>query len=181
VDLVVIYGPPGVGKLTTAKELSRLTGYKLFDNHASIDVVRRVFDFGDAPFWDLVLRLRFDVIDQAAKHGVSVVTTFVYVHPEDIAYVAKMEGFVEGNGGRILYAGLRCTREVLEQRVQSEGRAATGKLTSLPTLKEMQGDRDIFAPIPERESLIIDNTNLQPEESARRIIAHYGLQILDGN
>ena len=49
-NLVFIYGPPGVGKLTVAKELAGLTGYKLFHNHLSIDWVLPVFDFGSDPF-----------------------------------------------------------------------------------------------------------------------------------
>ena len=44
--LVFIYGPPAVGKLTVATELVKLTGFKLFDNHVSIDFVKSVFEFG---------------------------------------------------------------------------------------------------------------------------------------
>ncbi len=32
-QLVFLYGPPGVGKLTVGNALSALTGYKLFHNH----------------------------------------------------------------------------------------------------------------------------------------------------
>ena len=57
-NLVFIYGPPGVGKFTVATELAELTGYKLFHNHQSIDAVRAVFTFGDQPFPRLVHRIR---------------------------------------------------------------------------------------------------------------------------
>ena len=40
--LVVIYGAPGVGKLTTAKALAELTGFRLFHNHLSFDLVSAV-------------------------------------------------------------------------------------------------------------------------------------------
>jgi replication-associated recombination protein RarA len=32
-DLVISYDAPGVGQLTVATALARLTGYRLFDNH----------------------------------------------------------------------------------------------------------------------------------------------------
>ncbi len=43
-DLVYLYGPPAVGKLTIATELARRTGFKVFHNHLSIDCVKPVFD-----------------------------------------------------------------------------------------------------------------------------------------
>ena len=49
-NLVFIYGPPGVGKLSVARELARATGYKLFDNHVSIACAESVFEFGTKPF-----------------------------------------------------------------------------------------------------------------------------------
>src|SRR5687768_16916272 len=107
-DLVVIYGPPGVGKLTTAKEVARLTGYKLFDNHASIDVIRRVFDFGDEPFWPLVNRIRFDVIEQAAKRDVSLVYTCAYVHPDDRDFIEKFLVLPVQHRGRTCLVQLSC-------------------------------------------------------------------------
>ena len=42
--LIVIYGPPAAGKLTVSKELSRITGYKVFHNHLAIDFIESVLD-----------------------------------------------------------------------------------------------------------------------------------------
>ncbi len=38
--LVFIYGPPASGKLTVARELAALTGYKLFHNHLVVEALR---------------------------------------------------------------------------------------------------------------------------------------------
>lgn len=37
--LVFIYGMPAAGKLTVAKELAGLSGYKLFHNHQVVDLL----------------------------------------------------------------------------------------------------------------------------------------------
>ena len=36
-DFVFLYGAPAVGKLTVGRELARLTGVRLFDNHLVVD------------------------------------------------------------------------------------------------------------------------------------------------
>jgi shikimate kinase len=177
VDLLLLYGPPGVGKLTTARELSRLTGYKLFDNHASIDVIRRVFDFKDEPFWPLVRRLRRDVLEAACAHGVDVITTGAYIYPDDTAVMESGFEIVEKYSARVLLTHLTCDIAELERRVQSEGRA--NKMNSLETAREDIARHDYFTPIPGRESLHIDNSDLLPEDAARRIIEHYGLPLLE--
>lgn len=47
--LVLIYGPPAAGKLTVAKGLAHLTGYKFFHNHLTVDVVLSVFERASKP------------------------------------------------------------------------------------------------------------------------------------
>ena len=43
--LIVIYGPPAAGKLTVAKELSKLTGFKVLHNHITIDLIDHFIGF----------------------------------------------------------------------------------------------------------------------------------------
>jgi len=175
VDLVFIYGPPGVGKLTVARELARLTGYKVFHNHLSIACAESVFDFGTRPFGKIVDTIRMAVFEEAAREGVSLVFTFVYACPEDTPFVERVCEVVEGGGGRVCLVRLVCDRESLERRLPHPERAAVGKIASLDTLREVTARYDIFSPVPGRESLSIDNTEIPPDEVARRIIAHYHL------
>jgi hypothetical protein len=174
-NLVFIYGPPGVGKLSVAKELARLTGYKLFDNHVSIRCADSVFDFGTEPFWRIVGSIRDMVFEEAAANGVSLVTTFVYSHPQDLPGIERRCDSFESRGGRVLLVRLFCEREELERRLQRPGRAEAGKLASLETFREVLTRHDLFSPVPGRESLEIDNTALAPEEVAGLIASHYHL------
>ena len=55
-NLIILFGPPAVGKMTVGQELSRLTGYPLLHNHMTIDLVTEFFDFGTPQFGRLVPR-----------------------------------------------------------------------------------------------------------------------------
>lgn len=174
-SLVFIYGPPGVGKLSVARELARATGYKLFDNHVSIRCAESVFDFGTEPFWRIVRAIRDMVFEEAAGEGVPLVFTYVYGHPQDLSHVERLCGLFEARGGGALLVRLTCSREELERRVVRPERAASGKLASLDTLRDVASRNDIFSPVPGRESFEVDNTDLAPEEVARLIIERYQL------
>ncbi|MBD0327065.1 MAG: AAA family ATPase, partial [Pyrinomonadaceae bacterium] len=47
--LIFLHGLPGVGKLTVARELAKLTGFKVFHNHLAVDLVESLFEFGSQP------------------------------------------------------------------------------------------------------------------------------------
>ena len=174
-NLIFIYGPPGVGKLTVAKELARATGFKVFHNHVSIDCAETVFEFGTKPFGRVIDKIRMAVFEEAASEGVSLVFTFVYACPEDTPFVERVCEAVESRGGRVRLVQIVCDREELERRLPHPDRARVGKMASLDMLREVAARYDIFSPVTGRESLSIDNTGLDPAEVAARIINHYHL------
>jgi hypothetical protein len=67
--LVFLYGPAAVGKLTVARELTRLTGYPIFDNHLSIDYAARLLDWGTPSYMSFLRALRLFTFRQMAQMG----------------------------------------------------------------------------------------------------------------
>jgi hypothetical protein len=103
-ELVIVFGPPAVGKMTVGHELCGLTGFKLFHNHAAIEPILDIFPFGSPPFGRLVSEIRRRVIEEAAAAGLSgLVFTFVWglEEADDAATVAEYAGIVEAQGGRM--------------------------------------------------------------------------------
>jgi broad-specificity NMP kinase len=172
--VVFIYGPPAVGKLTVASLLAERTGFKLSHNHAIIDAVLPVFGYGTKSFRELVNRFREDIIDTAVRERIDFVMTYGYVAEEE-AIVTRYVELVEANGGKVLFVQLTASRETLTDRVALPSRAAHGKLTDPTPLREMLDRWDFTASVPFEPNLAIDTETVAPEEAAKRIVAHYGL------
>lgn len=174
--LLIIHGPPAAGKLTVSREIARLTGFKVFHNHLSIDCVKPVFDFGTSPFARLIERIRVETIAEAAREGVDLIHTFVYAFGEDDRHFRKLIAAAEDNCGEIHLVLLRCEPDELKARIANESRVKIGKLANAESVDRSLVRYDLLSPLPERETLILDTTDIQPEQTAKLIIDHFGLQ-----
>jgi hypothetical protein len=178
VKLIVIYGAPGVGKLTTASALATLTGFRLFHNHLSFNLVNAVFDFPTPPFARLAETVRLATFEAAAREKISgLVFTFCYVRPEDDPFVERMIEVVERHGGEPGFVRLSCDRATNEERVVGAERSGFGKITEVASLRRMLARWDFDSPIPFRPGLEIDNSALGADVVARRIAAHFSLPV----
>jgi hypothetical protein len=174
-DLVYIYGPPAVGKFTVATELAGLTGYAVFHNHLSIDCALPLFEFGTDAFWRLVHQIRDSCIEAAAREDRSLIFTNVYAHPDDLVNAHRRFAAVEETGGRVCLVQLTSPVDVLADRVLGEHRAAMGKIAAVEQLHDVLQRNDLFARIPDRASLTVDNSGISAAAAAKIIAAHYGL------
>ena len=58
---VLIIGPQAVGKMTVGRELGKATGYKLFYNHMTIEMVRLIFDYDKKVYQKMNQLIRYEV------------------------------------------------------------------------------------------------------------------------
>ncbi len=124
-ELLLITGPPAVGKMTVGRAVCARTGFRLFHNHHTIEPLLEIFGFGTPPFVALNGEFRRRVIEEAAASGTRLIFTFVWnvEDPEDADEVRRLiapyvdaelpVSFVE------LYADLptRLARNVGETRI----------------------------------------------------------------
>ena len=173
--LVFVYGPPASGKLTVAEELASRTGFRLLHNHATIDAVTPLFDFGEPRFFRLVRQLRLALVEAAAEAGLNVAVTYAYASPHDDDVVEEYVDLYERRGGRVLFVQLEAPDEELLRRVGSPSRGEHGKLTDADALRDFITRYDFRTPVPFEPNLTVDTTLLSPSEAAALIVERYGL------
>jgi shikimate kinase len=165
---VMLYGPPASGKLTVAKELQKLSGFRLLHNHLIIDVLDSIASERDEIYNSIheeILRL---AVVFAVEKNVDVVNTFVYGKDEDDEHMRFIKKIVEDNGGQVFFIQLIADDEALYQRVGNESRKCFYKICDVNLLKELMSKYDLKTPYEETD-LIINNTDKSPEEVASEI------------
>lgn len=175
--LLFLYGSPAVGKLTTAGEVAKLTDFRVFHNHLTINAVKPVFDFGTASFWRLVHLFRIETVAEAARENINLIYTYCYAKDADDKHVAEIVRAVEDNGGEVCFVLLTADKSVIEKRVTEESRKAHGKPGSAETLRGIWEKYELFLPVNGHESLVIDNSEIPAEQAARQIVAHFDLAV----
>ena len=167
--LIFIYGPPASGKLTIAEILSERTGIPLFHNHLSRDLVKDIYGDKLRDNYELVDRIRFDVLDYCSKNDTDLIFTYVYEGSDDNDNVREFIKTVEDNKGEVFFVELSTNRDDLIARVGNESRKRYKKLTDPEIMKTITEDMDIYS-IPFVKSLKIDTSALSSDSAAAAII-----------
>ena len=176
--LILLYGPPAVGKLTIAKEIARLTGFTLFHAHLTSDLVEAIFPRGTPSFRTLVWDLRYAMFAAAAQaHLDGLIFTMVYGRNRE-PFIARCVEVVEPFGGEVCFVHVYCQAETLRQRVVREDRKQYGKITSVELLNDTLRNWEpqaLFEAGTLWDSLSLNTDVLRPVEAAQQVIAHYRL------
>jgi len=174
--LIFIHGPAAVGKLTVAREVAQLTGFRLFHNHLVVDALTAVFDFGTEPFIRLREQVWINVFREAAQHNVSLIFTFAPERTVSTSFIDDAIEAVESGGGQVLFVELVCPLEELESRIESASRAEFGKLHSLDQFRQLnQIGAFLYSQLPD-SGLSIDTSQMSPSEAARKICDFFTLE-----
>ncbi len=176
-EIIAIYGPPGVGKLTVAKELQKITGYKLMHNHLAADLVESIFDHGTPTYRKMVVKYRTDMLKAAAKAKVNgVIFTFMYRNNSRTNSTIKSATRALAKlGAQTHFVQLYCKENTLYKRVVNMERKKFEKIVDVAVLKHAYSKNAFFEKLPFAKSLSIDNTNMPAKKAAMLIAGELGL------
>jgi hypothetical protein len=125
--LIIVFGPPAVGKMTVGRELSNLTGLRLFHNHMALEPALEIFPFGSEPFNRIVRTIRDSVFREVAR---SDLPGLIYTSLWDLEdmdakeYIDEVVALFETNGASIQFVELSASLEVRRARNRSALRLA---------------------------------------------------------
>ena len=167
--LIFIHGPLAVGKLTIARELELITGFRLFHNHLTIDLVSVLFDFGSESFIELRESIWLNTFAEAAKSGTSLIFTFQPESTVSSSFPEEVVRVINHHGGHVFFVELECPEEEIEIRVEADSRSEFGKLRSLPDYRHLRESNVFDYPCMPTPNIIIDTSLMQPKEAALAI------------
>lgn len=175
-DLVVLFGPPAVGKTAVGKEFSALTDFKLYHGHMTMDVLTEFFSYSSPGFMRLHRMITFQILEEAAEQRVSLVLTtgWSFDDPIQTAFnIAVGEPFLN-RGGKVHYVELWAPLAVRLERNRTPERLATKK-TDWATedylrAQEQAGERNSHGALPlSLDFLRLETEAMDANTAARRI------------
>ncbi|MET0885238.1 MAG: hypothetical protein ABWX92_02215 [Mycetocola sp.] len=170
--VVILYGLPGVGKLTIARGLAQLRDYRVFHNHLVFDAVEALFPFGSPPFVELRDRLWFELLTRAVHERVGdIVFTIARDRALDANFLMQLVTVLTEAGASVHCIELTCGVDELECRVASIERSAFGKVSSADRFRELCKAGAFPAFTAPQGAIAIDTSGLSVKESVAKVDA----------
>lgn len=170
--VIFLHGPPAVGKLTIARELAALTGWRLFHNHLTVDLALSVYDFGTPGFVAVREEIWFAVFRRALIDGPShLIFTF---NPENTVpqrFIDELFRVIHVAGSEVISVELAADEAELERRLDSASRHEYRKLVDLALYRELRDARVFTSPVLPPSQLKIDTARFTPAAAAGKIAA----------
>ena len=185
-NLIQIIGPQAVGKMTVGQELSKITGYKLFYNHMTIEMVRLIFDYDKEAYRKMSSKIRYEVFKEFSKSkekGIIFTGCFDFGKDfkEEKAETDKWMQLFENNYVIELEASLeeRLKRNKTENRLAHKASKRDLEWSENDLIKSMSKHK-LNSEVGEGEKIFknymrIDNTNLPANDVAKMIKENFKL------
>ena len=178
--LVIIFGPQAVGKMTVGQELQKLTNFKLFHNHMTIDLVSNFFSYGSQEGRRLSDLIRKEIFEEVSKTNLEgLIFTYVWAFDEqsDWDYIENLHNLFDSKGAGVYYVELeadiktRLERNITPNRLENKPTKRDVAWTKKDILKTAKKYRLNSNPkeIKHPNYIKIDNTEKVAQEVAKEI------------
>jgi hypothetical protein len=171
-ELMVIFGPPAVGKMTVGRAVCERTGFRLFLNHHTIEPLAELFGMGTPPFRTLTSEFRRRVVEEGAAAEVRLALTLVWNLDgvEDARWVSALVAPYADRGRRVSFVELVADLPTRLERNRGEDR-----LLAKPSKRDLAWSEEHLR---ERESGWVMNTDpTEPVAAAAVLDAHRHLRV----
>lgn len=180
--LVLLFGPPAVGKMTVGRAMAARSDFRLFHNHMTIEPLSQVFGYGSHEFNVLNAEFRTRVLEEAASGGRDLVFSLVWAL-DDVEDLQIIRSYVEIFDGDVALVELRAPLDVRLERNRGAER-----LDAKPSKRDLewsdQNLRDSETHVLESRvptvadelleahpHLVLDTVERLPDETAETILA----------
>lgn len=184
-NLIVICGPQAVGKMVVAESLRDKLKYNMMLNHDSIEISDRIFGFATPAQREFNAYFREKAFELAVKYNVDLIFTYVcaFEMQEEKDYLMNLHDHFTKNGGSFYFVELSADFDTRlarnETAYRMERKASKRDLewsrsnllddTAKHRLNSEEGE------IWFENHLKIDNSDLEPDQVADKVIEAFGL------
>ena len=180
--LLVIFGPPAVGKTTIGRAVAENSSFRLFHNHMTIEPLLETFGYGTPAFNTLNREFRRRVLEEAAGHDVDLIFSLVWAldSQDDLVEITDYVGIFD----RVAFVELRADLDTRLARNRTEERllhkASKRDLEwSDENVRQMGAQWELTSAegyhlagelLAQHPHLVLDTVGVTPAESAASII-----------
>ncbi len=179
--LMILIGNTAVGKMTVGQELTKITPFRLFHNHMTIEPVIEIFGTYDHR---TVARLRKVIFEEfAASDNYGLIFTYMWAfdQQEDWNYIAQVKQIFALSEDDVYYVELIAPQAVRLERNATENRLAhkaSKRDLEASNARLLRDDRSyrcesLPGEVPFPNYLRLENGDISPAEAAARIKAHF--------
>ncbi len=181
--LVFLIGGAAVGKMTVGQELAKITGLRLLHDHVSVEPVIEVFG---CPNTNVSMSIQEAVFQEfAASDNYGLIFTYLwdFDSPKDWGYIEHIRDIFLPYGTTFYFVELvapqsvRLQRNATENRLRNKASLNNIARSAEQILREDGRHRYVSeeGELKFEHYIRIDNTNMPPEEAARRIREEFQL------
>jgi broad-specificity NMP kinase len=184
-NLIVVCGPQAVGKMVVAESLRDKLKYNMMMNHDSIEISDRIFGFATPAQKEFNAYFREKAFELAVKHNVDLIFTYVcaFEMQEEKDYLMSLHDLFAGNGGKFYFVELSADLDIRLSRNETSYRmerkaskrdvewSRSNLLSDTKKHKLNSEEGEVWF----ENHLKIDNSNLEPDRVADKVIEVFGL------